>query len=290
MYLYFYYAQGVKKLPKEITYLFGRLNLISYQTDKKSFIINSLRTDKQFNQRDNEWGFFNIQEISINDNDDYIQGDLVKYKSKSDEEIVDIKSRKTTNTSINDRLLAKSPFLLHIHSGLIAYHPVSSHIDSMQFRQIFARLIEEANDRFFVDAEIQAVNDEIEITYALKSFDKISTLKISLHPSNPSNRRIWKETDDKLKKMRAHSLKAVYNNDDDGLIINETDEIYGQILMASDGYGKAELIGFQNNEKKTASTEKVPMKISVMKDSDVMTTIESIISMFRKIWDRTRDK
>ncbi len=272
---------------KDITYYFGRLNLIAYYTDKKPYIVNSLKKKQQVVVKEYEWGFFDVDEITIFE-ENYIYGNLVKYKTLTAEEIVDREKRKTITEPASDRVLAKSFFLLHIKSGLIGYHPIPNKISDNQFRMIFSRLIEEANDNLLINADIQTVNEEVEIIKAIRSFDAINSLFIRLHPSNPNYSHRWKKIDDKMKIMQAEIYKSSYNSNK-GLVINEEDEVYEEILMASDGYGKAELYGQKDGKKKIASTEKIPIKAEGPKEGTTQEIVSPIISKFTEILKRIMD-
>jgi len=270
-----------------VIYYFGRLNLIASYDDKNKFLLNSLKRQIEICKRDYEWGFFNVKNIEFCEIP-FLAGYLVKYKPFKDEEVVDEESRQLTTTTIPNRAIAASQFFLHTKSGLLAYHPVPGKIGQHQFRHIFAELIEAANDHLLVDAEVQFIDEEIKILEAIRSFDKITSLVIELHPSNPSNRHIWERTDQRLKSMRAEKYRQQYYSGE-GLHINEESEVYGDILMAGDGYGKATLYGMKDGQEYEASTEQVPLKAKGLKDGEPEDKLGSIFHKIKEIWDRMTD-
>lgn len=271
----------------DVNFYFGRLNLIATYTDKHQFLLRTLKRDIEITKRDFEWGFFNVKDIIFN-NTPFITGYLVKYKFLKEEDIVDEKNRLLTTTSISNRAVAASPFFLHPKTGILAFHPIAFNIGHNQFRHVFAELIMAANDFLMVDAEIQFIDEEVEIFKAIKSFDKITALIIDLHPSNPSNRERWKTTDERLQKMKAEKYRQQYSSKN-GLKIDEDDEAFGDILMAGDGYGKADLYGEKDGRQHQASTERIPIKTKGVKSPDFNTSIGSVINKFKEIWNRMSD-
>lgn len=109
-----------------------------------------------------------------------------------------------------------------------------------------------------------------------------------LHPSNPSNRDRWKFTDQKIKKLEAEKYRQTFISKR-GLRINEDDEVYSDILMAGDGYGKAELTGEKDGKELTASTERIPMRTKGEKNGEPKDILNSIFINFQKIWNRMID-
>lgn len=269
----------------EVSFYFGRLNLISALRGKQKtdFIVDSLKTNKQISEREYKWGFFNGELKKIEDELFYC-GLLVKYKQAADEEIVDEKNNILKLTSIPDKAKAKSEFLLHLKTGIIAYHPVINSINNNQFKKIFCKLIENANDNLFVSAEILAIDDETRIFDAIKKFQKINSLVIKLHPSNPSNRDRWKRTDEKLHSMNVEYYTEIYGGKE-GMKINEDSDAYGNIIMATDGYGEAKISGIRNGKKSTVSTKKIPIKTIAPKNNSKSMALK-LFPSFKKIFER----
>lgn len=271
-------------MVNEVTYLIGRLHLIAHFSDKRSYIKDSLLTTKIVTVRENDWGFFDVQSF-LHDNEEYFVGYLVKYKPIDEDEHVDKSTHKLTNTPVNDRVQAKSLFLLHPSSGLIGYHIVVSQIGDNQFRRNFKTLFEAANNNLLIDVEIIPVSDPVEILSEIKSFDIIRSVEFKLHPSNPRFNDRWKNVDEKIRNINAEYFKGVFYNKD-GLKIEDDNDILGEILMAVDGYGKARLSGFKNGESHSASTEKEPIKVKSLKEGSLAEKAIPIINKFKGIWDR----
>jgi hypothetical protein len=269
---------------REMIVLFGRLNLIANYDDKGKYLLTSLQADKQINVREFDWGFFDVSEFEYEDQR-YILGNLVKYKSKLTEEFVDKQTRRTTNTQINDRVVAKSEFILHIKSGLIAYHTINNHITHQQFQKFFAELVEAANDYLLVNAEIQSINEQNEILEAIQKFETINRLTIYLHPSNPRFSDRWEKVDKKLKAMSAHSYRAIYQTQS-SLAIEADEDAMSEIYMAVDGYGRATVHGTKNGKSATASTVNAPMKQNISLSEDPKEMLTGVLDKFREIWDR----
>lgn len=269
------------------TYLFGRLNLVAPYQDKLEYLMQLMNSRKYLRKRDYEWGFFDIELLPV-DNHKFIFGHLCKYRPSDSEEVVDKNTGRIGAQFVIDHLHAKSPFFLHVSSGLLAFHPVPNQIRPNTFRRMFAKLLMHAQDNIFIQADVQMVHQEYEIFKAIRRFERIISIQIVLHPSNPSNRERWRRTNERLHKLKAHTFKQEYTNPD-GLNIDEDDEVYGDIIMASDGYGKATVRGIMNGKDTTASTEQTPVKGEAPSDGPRKSILEHLLDTFKDIWDRMKE-
>jgi len=243
-----------------VRYFFGRLNLIGSFTDKRSFVLRGLESRKVFEYRGYNWGFFEINEIK-NEMGDFIHGFLVKYKLKSEEEVAVPNKHKLTLESIANRVIAKSRFFLHVETSVIAYHPVGNQIVSGVFCERFARIFEKNHEGFFVNAEIQIIEEQYKIFEAIKRFSSIRKVSISLNPSNPSNIDRWRKIDERLKRLGALKYHEEYEGNPDvrSLDVEKDEEVISKISMAEDGYGRADVSGAIEGESKTISTRDNPI-------------------------------
>lgn len=269
-----------------VTYYFGRLNVIANTNDKKAYMQRTLNAGTYIKVREFEWSFFEVNEEKIGD-EYYFYGCLAKSKPNADEDVIDRTQHAFSKVDVQDKVIAKSQFILHIKSGVIAYRPVSNKISMNQFRQNFAALIEATNEYLLVKASIEVIDEESVFLEAIKKLDKISYIAIELHPSNPSNRERWRRTDERLKQMKVEKYKESYESKA-GILLNEQDDVYGHILMAVDGYGKAFLSGSKDGSKHIVSTEKMPVQIEIPIEMKHSERINVIISKFKAIWERTR--
>ncbi|GJQ61066.1 MAG: hypothetical protein SCALA702_01190 [Melioribacteraceae bacterium] len=276
--------------PRNIQFNFGRFNLIASYSDKAKFLEKGLRTNKFLILREFEWGFFDIGKLSTNSNDDFLTGYLVKYKPNEVDEVVDTKKRKLLDQVLNNSVRSKARFFLHIKSGIIAYHCPANHISQKQFKKNFSKLFESAFDGFFVSSKINTIEEKFEIFEALKKFEILEKIEISLHPSNPSNREIWKHLDNRFKQLSVSTYKEIYTAkpNSNGLIdVEQDNEIHSKIHMSLDGYGETIGTGQINSKRKRVSTDDVPIIMMAPNDSvPPKIVLEYLMETFKKIFDR----
>jgi len=273
---------------KPVRYYFGRLNLIATFKDRREFILGGLRTDKFIERRNFIWGFFDIKEINTNQGL-FIHGYLVKYRPESELEVALPEKHKLGEVTAPNLVEAKSRFFLHIESGLIVYHPVGGQIENDVFCERFIEIFHEALDKFFVNAEIQAIEERFQVLEIIKKFKSISKVEIYLHPSNPNLSDLWKDIDQRLKTLSATSYKEVYENDKKESTLNVADdsEIRGKVAMAEDGYGKASVTGELEGEVKTVSTKDNPITALAPGDEEEPEKVlESLDESLRRIFQR----
>lgn len=248
--------------------------------------MQGLRSSKIFQHRQSAWGFF---EIETHDNETYCSGWLAKYKPSAVEEIVVPENHALGDYSVPNLVTAKSRFFLHLETGLIAFRAVTPDIPRDVFKQRFCSCLENAYDAILVNVEITLVEDEYEILEAIKSFSSIKQVEISLHPSNPSNRDLWKRVDERLIKLRATKYIEQYETDrpDGSLNIQQDDEIKSKVTMAVDGYGKAAISGVMAGRNRTITTEDNPITEEARSDDlDAQSVLTDLKEMFQRIMNR----
>ena len=271
-------------MSNDCKYFLGRLHIIAHYQDKAEYIQTSLSTSKTVTERENDWGFFDIQSGKI-EQERYFYGYLVKYKPIDNDEMVDKISHQLTNVPINDRVQAKSFFLLHPHSGLIGYSLYSGQISDNQFKNQFKKIFEEANDNLLVNADIVAVADTTEFLSAIRSFDIIKTISFAVYPSNPRFNDKWQPIDEKLREMKADSFQGKYHGEE-GLAVKENDKVMGEVLMAVDGYGTAKVSGIKDGKSHVVSTTREPINVVSAKSGAIELIALPIIEKFKEIWNR----
>ena len=249
-----------ESMPRSTRFYFGRFNvLVAYAENKRAVLLKGLRTDTIFESRNQRWGFFDIAEHGAAFGD-VLLGYLVKFRSLDEAEVAELKTHSIGREPIENLIVAKSAFCLHIASGLIAFHPVPGYITVAVFRDTFARLFEAGLKNFFISAEIQMVEDRVEFFKALTRFERIRRVRISLHPSDPRNADLWARTDDRMKARNATIAFEELRNDrpGDSLVITD-DDLQSKFYMAEDGYGHAEVAGDVNGRPSTITTDRNPV-------------------------------
>lgn len=273
---------------KILTFFFGRMNITSYANDKKNLILTGLRTEKFHDKNEFKYGFFDVQEL----NNDFVYGRLVKYKRILEGEIVDEESHRTVVGGLPHGIVAKSDFFLHYKSGVIAYRPLVSRISAKQFRYIFAKLFEMGHDNFFVSAQIETIDEGIRIEEAIRKFQVVKKVSFDIHPTNPSNRDVYKRIDERLKYLRADKFKQTVESDNEGGLSKDgllEDDTYRSLIMATDGYGNGAIYGVAEGRKVVITTGDSPVRKEILEGSNPLEMLESLLPAFKQIWNRIRE-
>lgn len=244
--------------PQLARYYFGRLNLIIAGRDKRRTIRDALSSHAVVGLRAQRWGFYEFAEI-----ESYFTGFLVKYRPTAEEEVANPDRGVLEDLAIQNRVTAKSRFFLHVHSGLLAYHPVAYEIPRDTFANRFVEVFEHALQNFFVNAEIQSIEEERKLLDELNEFKSIRKVSIYLHPSNPSSRKVWRSTDERLRNLNATSYRENYETKPQkgSLKIANDRDLRKKIAMAEDGYGKVAVTGERKGKIETVSTSDNPLSI-----------------------------
>jgi hypothetical protein len=243
-------------------YYFGRLNLITGDNDKVGLLRKALASDAVLAVRGQRWGFYEFRELE-DPSGLFMSGYLVKYNPEAEEEIVIPERHALEDKAVENKVMAKSRFFLHASSGLIVYHPVGGQISRKLFPRRFVQVFEDALANFFVNADIQSIEEEYSFEEMLKSFTFIREVSIHLHPSNPSSRDIWQNVDRRMKELNASDYREKYESDErkGGLKVVEDQNIRQKIAMAVDGYGNVEVTGDRDGKMLKVSTLDNPMSI-----------------------------
>lgn len=272
---------------KILTFFFGRLNINAYSTDKQSLILTGLKTDKFHDKNQFRYGFFDVEEIS----DEFVYGRLVKYKRLLEGEIVDEQSHRTVLGGLPYGIVAKSDFFLHYETGVLAYRPVVSRISARQFRFVFARLLEAGHDSFFVSAQVETIDEGIKVEEAIRRMEIVRKVVFDIHPTNPSNRDVYKRVDERLKKLKIEKLKQIIDAREDGLNKDALfeDDIYRSLIMATDGYGSGSIHGVVEGRTMVITTEDSPVRKKIVESPSPNEMLESLLPAFRQIWERMNE-
>lgn len=276
-------------MPKtrQHTYLFGRLNLLGREGSFRQLLHNSLSHRATQTAGKFKYGFFDSYDISPQ-NEIFAFGRLVKYKSVLEGELVDEESHEVIEGGLPQGVVAKSEFFLHYNSKVVAYHPVVNRLSANQFRTMFAQLIEAANENFFIQVQVQTIDEEYKIQEDIKRFEIINRVSFDIHPTNPSANPFYKEVDERLKRLKAESFQGTLKSKEGGL--NEEalleDDIYRSIVMAVDGYGRGAVEGIMEGRKVTITTEDSPIKKEVLYSENPNEIILQLFPVFEQIWKR----
>lgn len=278
-------------MPSRVhTYLFGRLNLIATYNDKQQYLLAGLSPAGNIESHGFEWGFFQVRTLQVAAGP-FFHGVLVKYRPRSAEEVAVPSEHLLIDEEARNRVKAKSPFFLHVPSGVIAYRPITGQISPETFRSRFCTLFETAHDGLLVSAEIQSVQERLKLLEALTRFSFIQRISVALHPSNPRNSQRWKRTDERIKALRAVRYREEFEAKPGGpgLLIPPDDEVVDKIVMADDGYGQASATGRIDGHVKTITTSTNPVAAQVPVDDDPTRILRGLQPTLDDILRRTQE-
>lgn len=274
---------------KAVRYYFGRLNLIAQRQDKQRLLSEGIQGEQIVFHRGLNWGFFDIATVNT-ELGDFISGVLARFRPVSKEEIAVPETHLIDRGTVANRINAKARFFLHVPSHIIAYHPFGRDISRSVFVNRFEELFERNAGGFFIQAEILPIDEEQRIRTAMRGMQRVSSIHVKLHPSNPTNRDVWKDVDERLRRMQVGSYRENYESDasSEGLQLGNDREINQKIAMAEDGYGTVYVTGESEGRKRTISNRDMPVVAEAPGDEEppevvlehLATAVKSILNRF----------
>ncbi len=284
------------------SYYFGRLNLLAQYTldsptlDKRELLLAIFQAANRETIRTSVWGFFDIAEVKT-DEASFIVGWLVKYRPESGLPIANNDTQSVVRQEIGNVVVGRSRFVLHISSGVIAYRRISTQIEPKTFRERFTHLLETTANTFQLQAEILSIEDRSRLLDVISDYDRITSLRVYLHPSNPRNNDLWRDVDTRLKQLEVSSYHESYESSRKhpsdrsrtmtGKGLASDADITAKVHMAEDGYGIVNVDGERNGEKVRTSTQDRPVT-HVIRDGNIPPNeiVEQLKSAFNDIFRR----
>lgn len=272
------------------TYNFGRISILAANiVDKEDFLMTAFSAQVRVEHREFRYLIANEKIITYN-GERFAYGQIVKYKRMLEGDVIDEIEKQITDGVLPYGVIAHSKFFIHIPSQVLAFHPVPSRISDKQFKEYLARLIEAGQHNFFVSAEVETIDEEIKISNSISLLKKVSRIFLDIRPTNPSNRPIYRQVDERLKLLQADREQITLTAGESGLdkqAILE-DDIYKGLLMAADGYGKASVYGERDDGTCVViRTDDSQVTKRVADDEDPVTIVAQLYETFVQIWRRT---
>ena len=238
-----------KKIMK---FTFYRYNIDYGQEiqNKQQFLNDGLIIDSKIAKNEKAFKFINIE----NDTN-YIYGEMVKYDPRYEEDVLNEETGKTEKEELNNRIEVRNLFLIDFKNSVIALENTS--IGKNNRLNIFKELFED-NQKIkerAVIISLHEINRSYEFYKEIKEFVKVNEVKIKLKPSNPRFNDRWKDVDEDLRNRNVteYNEKQV-NQNDEGIEVNESME--KKIYMTEDGYGSSEAKGVDSdNQQRTITTK-----------------------------------
>ncbi len=112
----------------------------------------------------------------------FLFGRLSKYSSEGQLTVVDPIAHSQVETTAKNLLIAASPFVYLPDFSGIAYLHVWNGVQEDVFRRRFSRVVEEAQQRFFVGCEVDPVADYRAFVSKLTSLEKILEIRAKVYP------------------------------------------------------------------------------------------------------------
>jgi hypothetical protein len=272
-------------------YLFGRLNLVAAYENyeaKRTLLLRGLHSKAEVEVRGVLWSFLDVGETTADD-ERFAYGYLVKYRRITEEEVARPDLGSIGDTPIENLIVAKARFFLHLQSGVIAFHPVGGQVEANAFCDRFKRVFENEFQGFFVAAEIQMIQEQYKIFEVLSEFETVTKVQLSLHPSNPNLSEMWKDIDKDLKNKGVDSYVEIYEAGKKSPTLNIVNDknVRGKIAMAEDGYGKAAVTGKLRGKTKTVTTRDNPVSGQARNEQFTpREVLDDLLSVFRLIFSR----
>ncbi len=141
---------------------------------------------------------------------------MVKYDDV-DEETINTGSQKTEEQKVEDKIIAKSHFIIDISENIVLYTEVKNHISKTTFLKIFSDLLTMGLADKGVNVELNAITDVYTFYETLSKLNKINSLKLTIYPTNPYPDDIIKELDEKLKSQQVRKKTISYKAKPAGL-------------------------------------------------------------------------
>ena len=242
------------------TVVVGKLHISSWVAEElRGRIIELLSKREEYEQFKGKgkekflWVFCDLFEKNVDDNT-IIFARLGKNKKETGETIFDKQNWTYKRIVVNSpKAESYSNFIIIPKSQTILFEEKKGIISTKQFTDMFSLIY----SRHFNDLSsviIDLLSEKEKIFYYLKEYEKITKVQFDVRPSNPETDEDFKQLDDFLKNSRTKKGSFEFENDEEGLEI-DNNLISQGINLSSSGYGNAKITVKKGNETRIIDTK-----------------------------------
>lgn len=257
-------------MGKQTRYYLGRVLKRGEMTSER--LIDAMRDPVTIEYRGTKYSFIDFEIFDSPGQEMGFAAKIAKYRQQGAVEVVHEAQHASGEASVVNLIDAASAFVyLPGFSGL-AYRHIWNSFPSEQFERVFKELIETKYQKFFVGCDVEPVTDLRTFVTRLSKLDKITELNATVVPPNPLFGPCWKSLFEYIKKRKLveASIKeqsiggietrlkeianAILKEQDPQQMVRLMEPLLGGVgdaalLMAADGYGRARVVGRENNHE-----------------------------------------
>lgn len=285
-------------MAKSASFFMSRINKAGILDHNK--ILDALRQSISVESRGVAWTVIDVLEGHVTHDKKkykYLSGKLVKYDPDALVEVVDEETRKTRLQHEPNMQRAASLFVYFPDETVFGHRKIWNQISERDFRVQIAELIVNFHGKFFVECELQPITDLSRFLSKLARIDEVSELKAQVFPSNPLFSPYWRKLNDYLKERRLRRM-AIKESAKPGVALQtsapeivrriETAAVGAKsdstpigdaaILMATDGYGHAEVTGRSGSTVVVVKTSESSVHLKLEADVSSQELAKAVIN------------
>jgi hypothetical protein len=255
-------------MGKQTRYYLGRVLKRGEMTSER--VVEAMRDPVAIEYRGTKYSFIDFEAFDgPGDQIGYV-AKIAKYRMQGAVEVVHEAKHASGEAPVLNLIDAASAFVyLPGYSGLV-YRHIWNSFSSDQFERVFKELVEMKYQKFFVGCDVEPVTDLRTFVTRLAKLDEITELNATVVPPNPLFGPCWKSLFEYMKKRKLVEA-SIKEQSENGIntrlkeiahaIIQEQDPQQmvklmepllngvgdAALLMAADGYGRARVVGRENN-------------------------------------------
>jgi hypothetical protein len=255
-------------MGKQTRYYLGRVLKRGEMTSER--VIEAMRDPVTIEYRGTRYSFIDFEVFDGPGQEFGFVAKIAKYRQQGAVEVVHEAQHASAEASVINLIDAASAFVyLPRFSGLV-YRHIWNSFPSDQFERVFKELIETKYQKFFVGCDVEPVTDLRTFVARLSKLDKITELSATVVPPNPLFGPCWKSLFEYIKKRKLIEVSikeqaisgietrlkeiasAILKEQDPQQMVELMEPLLGGVgdaalLMAADGYGRARVVGKENN-------------------------------------------
>jgi hypothetical protein len=229
------------------------------------------------------WTIGDVGEADI-DGTKLLHGRLGKTAHEVIETIYDKQAHSFKREQVQSRKAAYSNFFIEPGHAILALEDKPL-LPRGKFLKMFKRFWERVEAS---EVDFDFIKNEVEIFEVIKRWDKITTARFDLSPTNPHPREDFTPLDDIIKKAKAKRAKLKFEGKQNGL--SKHDSIVQQgTSMAAAGYGEFSLKGLENGSTQVLSSNSLLITHELVRVDDLNSLSPEMMEEIRKLVQAIRD-